>query len=271
MTRLFRLSTKDLKLFLDEKATTYNHSSFIKNDPISIPKKFDRLQDIEIIGLWTAILSWGQRSTIINNGNRLIELMDSSPYDFIRDHNESDRKRFLKFIHRTFQPTDALYFLHFFQNYYQQHYSLEEAFFPYDHGNSSIESALIKFRKVFFNSEYTPKRTKKHIATPEKNSSCKRLNMFLRWMVRDDGIVDFGLWKKIDKKHLMIPLDLHVQRVATSLGLLTRKVSDWKAVVELTEKLKVFDSSDPVKYDFALFGLGILQYDNFKTDNYSVR
>ena len=254
------MDKEKLKIFLDQKAKEFNQLKFIETDPISIPKKFSLLQDIEIIGLWTALLSWGQRVTIINNGNKLIELMDDSPYDFILNHTEKERARFSKFVHRTFQPTDALYFLEFFQNYYRNHTSLEDAFLV----NSSTDptkEGLIKFRKIFFDSENAPRRTQKHIASPLKNSSCKRLNMFLRWMVRDDGIVDFGLWKNLNKKDLLIPLDIHVQRVAITLGVLNRKQSDWKAVMELTKELRTLDSDDPVKYDYALFGMGILQYD----------
>jgi uncharacterized protein (TIGR02757 family) len=255
------LKNSELKAFLDQKSKEFNHPRFIENDPISIPKKFTKIQDVEIIGLWTALLSWGQRVTIINNANRIVELMDGAPFDFVKNHSEKDRKRFSKFVHRTFQPTDALYFLEFFQNYYQNNHSLEESFIDNEAEEDVVKNGLIKFRKIFFNSEFAPRRTQKHIASPLKNSSCKRLNMFLRWMVRDDGIVDFGIWKNIYKRDLLIPLDVHVQRIALSLGLMQRDKSDWKAVMQLTQRLKDFDSSDPVKYDYALFGLGILQYD----------
>jgi uncharacterized protein (TIGR02757 family) len=253
------LKNLSLKDFLDVKVKTFNSLSFIEKDPISIPKKFTKIQDIEIIGLWVALLSWGQRKTIINSGKKLIELMDNDPYKFVLHHKERDRKRFLKFVHRTFQPTDALYFLDFFQNFYRQNHSLESAFYCDQSLPSPVKEGLLQFRNVFFNSKNLPNRTKKHIASPYNNSSCKRLNMFLRWMVRDDGIVDFGIWKTIDKKHLFIPLDIHVHRVARKLGLLQREKSDWKAVVELTTNLRTLDPSDPVKYDYALFGLGILQ------------
>jgi len=254
------LTKAELKNFLDKKAQEFNHPHFVDTDPISIPKQFSKLQDIEIIGLWTAVISWGQRVTIIKNANRLVELMDGAPHDFILNHTEKDRQRFGDFVHRTFQPEDALYFLEFFQNYYRENDSLEDAFISKSK-QEPIKDGLIKFRNEFFSSEHVLQRTQKHIASPLKNSSCKRLNMFLRWMVRDDGIVDFGLWSKLSKKDLYIPLDVHVQRVAMSLGLLKRKQSDWKAVVELTEKLRKLDPNDPVKYDYALFGLGILQYD----------
>lgn len=257
------MDNSELKVFLDEKAKEFNHPSFIPTDPISIPKRFTRLQDIEIMGLWTAVLSWGQRKSIINSGERLIELMDGAPYDFIMGHSDHERQRFCNFVHRTFQPTDALYFIDFFKNYYSQSNSLEQAFWT-ESDKWDAEGALIGFQKMFFESEYAPKRTRKHIATPQRKSSCKRLNMFLRWMVRDDGIVDFGLWKNLDKKGLYIPLDIHVQRVASSLGLLKRKIADWQAVKELTDRLQIFDPEDPVKYDYALFGLGILQYDDLR-------
>ena len=255
------MNKTELKDFLDQKTLEFNHPRFIETDPISIPKKFKKLQDIEIIGLWTALLSWGQRVTIINNGNKLVELMDNTPYDFVLNHSENDRKKFSKFVHRTFQPIDAIYFLEFFQNYYKSHSSLEEAFIDLNAKEEKIKHGLIQFRQIFFKSEFAPQRTYKHIASPLKNSSCKRLNMFLRWMVRDDNLVDFGLWKLINKKDLIIPLDVHVQRVALSLGLMKRNKSDWKAVLELTKSLRKLDPIDPVKYDYALFGLGILQYD----------
>lgn len=255
------MNNTELKAFLDEKADTFNNVSFIEKDPISIPKRFSKLQDIEIIGLWVALLSWGQRVTIINNGERLVELMEGTPHDFVLNHSEKDRARFLKFVHRTFQPADALCFLEFFQNYYKANTSLEEAFYCEGLSKNRVKNGLVQFRKIFFESEKILQRTGKHIASPLKNSSCKRLNMFLRWMVRDDGIVDFGLWKKLKPAELLIPLDVHVQRVALSTGLLKRDKADWKAVVELTESLRKMEPEDPVKYDYALFGLGVLQYD----------
>jgi len=252
------LTKSELKVFLDEKVKEFNSPSFIETDPISIPKKFTKLQDIEIIGLWTAVISWGQRVTIINNGNRLVDLMDGAPHDFIMNHSEPDRKRFLKFVHRTFQPVDALYFLEFFQHYYKNHHSLEDAFLTSSE-KEPIKAGLIQFRNQFFNLDSALERTQKHIASPLKNSSCKRLNMFLRWMVRqDDKGVDFGIWKSISPSQLLMPLDVHVDKVARKLNLLDRKQTDWRTVLELTEKLRKFDKKDPVKYDFALFGLGVL-------------
>lgn len=256
----------DLKVFLDEMADHYNGPDFIEKDPVSIPHQFTRLQDIEIIGFWVAMLAWGQRVTIINNARRLIDLMDGAPHDFIVQHEEKDRARFSDFKHRTFQYTDTLYFLEFFQWYYRKHDSLEAAFSRHLSTESeTVEPALKGFHDLFFSLEHAPQRTRKHIATPARNSTCKRLNMFLRWMVRqDDRGVDFGLWKQIRPRQLLMPLDVHVDRVARKYGLIERKQTDWRTVLELTEKLRAFDAEDPVKYDFALFGLGVLRADEIK-------
>jgi len=252
----------DIKAFLDDCVERYNRSEFIPDDPISIPHRFNKLQDIEIIGFWTAVLAWGQRKTIINSANTLIQLMDGAPYDFILNHAESDRKRFLDFKHRTFQATDTLYFLEFFQNYYRQHDSLEDAFARFAGPSviNTVENTLLGFHEFFFSLPDAPDRTRKHIPTPVRKSTCKRLNMFLRWMVRKDGKgVDFGLWNRIKSSQLLIPLDVHVDRIARKYRLLNRKQTDWLAVLELTEILRKFDPEDPVKYDFALFGLGVLE------------
>jgi uncharacterized protein (TIGR02757 family) len=250
---------KDLKSFLDEKAEYYNQPSFIKDDPISIPHLFSKKQDIEIMGLWAAMLAWGQRVTIINKCRELVTLMDHAPHDFMINHKESDLKAFLKFKHRTFNSTDALYFIEFFKNYYSGNTSLENAFTKnVDSKSVNIEQGLINFHELFFSLEDYPERTRKHISSPAKNSACKRLTMFLRWMVRkDNNGVDFGIWKKIKPSQLVCPCDVHVDRAARKLGLITRKQTDWHTAVELTENLKILDPSDPVKYDFALFGLGV--------------
>lgn len=244
-----------LKEILDSKVIEVNRPDFIISDPIQVPKTYTRLQDIEITAFWISMLAWGQRKTIINKANQLFALMDDSPYEFILNHKEKDRKRFSEFKHRTFQYTDTLYFLEFLQWYFQRFESLENAFA----GHKDMKSALSSFHELFFHLESAPDRTRKHVSSPKRNSSCKRLNMFLRWMVRSDGAgVDFGLWKTIPQSMLMIPLDVHVERVARSLGLLQRKQRDWKAVEELTENLRLFDPDDPVKYDFALYGMGVL-------------
>ncbi len=253
----------DLKEFLDAQVEKFQHPSFIEEDPISVPRQFNSLQDIEITGFWTAMLSWGLRKTIIRKARELVDLMDGAPYEFILHHREKDRKRFLHWKHRTFQSTDTLYFLEFFQQFYRKHHSLEDAFVPASTlQNPDAETALVHFHETFFGLPHAPKRTRKHVATPAKNASCKRLNMFLRWMVRsDENGIDFGLWKKISPAQLLIPLDVHVARVSHRLGLLSRKQMDWKAVLSLSKRLREFDPDDPVKYDFALFGLGVLGKD----------
>lgn len=254
-------TSEGLKAWLDAAAERYNAPDFIAEDPISVPHRFSGLQDREITGFWAAMLAWGQRKTIIQSASRLVDLMDGAPFDFIRNHEESDRKRFLEFKHRTFQATDTLYFLEFFQQYYRRHHSLEQAFARHlQTGDISVENALPGFHRDFFDHPYAPARTRKHVPTPERGSTCKRLNMFLRWMVRRDARgVDFGVWQHIRPAQLLIPLDVHVERVARRLGLLLRAQTDWRAVLELTENLRAFDPEDPVKYDFALFGIGVLE------------
>lgn len=244
---------------LEEAVQRYNQPNFIENDPILLPHRFSKLQDIEIIGFWVSMLAWGQRKTIINSGNRLIDLMDGAPHDFMINHIEKDRAKFADFKHRTFQYTDTLYFLEFFQHFYKNNHSLETAFSQHlSNADTHVEKALIGFHNLFFSLENAPQRTRKHVATPARKSTCKRLNMFLRWMVRqDDKGVDFGLWKNIQPSQLLMPLDVHVDRVARHFNLIQRKQTDWKTVLELTENLKQFDAEDPVKYDFALFGLGV--------------
>ena len=254
------MTKSDLKSYLDDCVERFNQPNFVENDPISIPRRFSKKQDIEISAFWTAMLAWGQRKTIINKANELFDLMDSAPHDFILNHKEIDRKPFLKFVHRTFQATDTLYFLEFFQWFYQNHSSLEEAFLKkMKIEDVHVGEGLAGFRELFFSLPDAPIRTRKHVPSPATKSSCKRLNMFLRWMVRsDDRGVDFGIWKNIKPSQLLIPLDVHVERHARRFGLLERQQTDWLAVLELTEKLREFDPKDPVKYDFALFGLGTI-------------
>ena len=252
---------QQLQDILEDAVKRFNQPDFIPNDPISIPHRFSKLQDIEIIGFWVSMLAWGQRKTIINNANKLINLMDGSPYDFIVNHQEEDRAKFSDFKHRTFQYTDTLYFLEFLQDFYKNNTSLETAFSNFlTPEDKTVEKGLVGFHNLFFALENAPQRTRKHVATPVRKSTCKRLNMFLRWMVRDDAKgVDFGLWKNISSSQLLMPLDVHVDRVARQFRLIERKQTDWKTVLELTNNLKVFDANDPVKYDFALFGLGLEQ------------
>lgn len=248
-----------LRNFLEEKYQKYNQPGFINSDPVSIPHIFSKKEDIEIMGFWSSMLAWGQRKTIINKSNELIALMEGAPHDFIINHSEHELARFLKFKHRTFNDLDTLYFISFFRHFYQNHQSLEEAFvFDGIENEMNVGKSISMFHKLFFSLPHAPARTKKHVSTPEKNSACKRINMFLRWMVRKDDLgVDFGIWNKIKPNQLICPCDLHVDRVARSLGLITRLKTDWITAVELTNNLKQFDENDPVKYDFALFGIGI--------------
>ncbi|MFW5761288.1 MAG: TIGR02757 family protein [Cyclobacteriaceae bacterium] len=255
-----KLKRSELKQLLDDKVETYNNKDFVINDPVSIPHLFNKQQDIEIAGFWAAVLSWGQRVTIINKSKELFNLMDNSPHDFILNHQEHDLKRFDSFKHRTFNLTDTLYFIEFFKYYYQNHSSLEDAFLQGLTEQSDMEKGLINFHYIFFSLPEFPARTRKHIATPERNSACKRLNMFLRWMVRHDNQgVDFGLWKRIKPSQLICPCDLHVIRVAGKLGLIRQKQNGWSTAKELTANLLRFDANDPVKYDYALFGMGIVE------------
>jgi len=251
----------EVKHFLEVKAAEYNRPAFISNDPICIPHQYTIKQDIEIAAFIAAILAWGQRKTIINKCNELFARMDHAPYDFMRNHQDQDLKRLLGFKHRTFNDTDLLYFVSFFQSHYANSDTLESAFLPSGATSEisfSAEHALNHFRTYFFSLPDFPHRTKKHISSPAQKSTCKRLNMFLRWMVRKDSCgVDFGIWNVIRPADLICPCDVHVDRVARRLGLISRKQTDWTTAVELTEKLREMDPLDPVKYDFALFGLGV--------------
>jgi uncharacterized protein (TIGR02757 family) len=251
-----RTKIGDMKAFLDEKADLFNTPDFIPNDPVSIPHLFSKKQDIEIAGLFAAVLAWGQRITIIRKCKELMKWMDHDPHNFILSHRETDLKPFADFRHRTFNGTDALYFISALKSIYDRYPSLEDGFMVRNPGDN-MESALIHFHNLFFSQEH-PKRTRKHLPTPERKSTCKRLNMYLRWMVRDDNRgVDFGLWKRIPPARLVCPCDVHVDRVARRLKLIKRKQTDWQTALELTDALRKFDPKDPVKYDFALFGLGI--------------
>lgn len=250
-------SSNNFKIFLDGKVEEYNQPAFIQSDPVSIPHLFTKKQDIEIAGFFAAVFAWGNRTTIIKKSKELMQLMDMSPHEFCLNADSGKLKRLLDFKHRTFNATDVLYFVDFLQQHYKHNKSLETAFIKW--GND-IEQMLIGFHHYFFCLEDAPQRTRKHIATPEKRSNCKRLNMFLRWMVRNDNKgVDFGIWKKIKPSQLICPVDVHVARVAKRFNLLHRKQLDWQAAIELTEYLKKLDPEDPAKYDFALFGLGVIE------------
>jgi len=251
----------NLKAFLDKKVEEYNKPFFIKDDPICIPHLFSQQQDIEIAGFFASIFAWGNRTIIINKSKQLMQLMDMAPHDFILHHQPGDLQRLLSFKHRTFNTTDLLYFIELLHDHYKKYNSLEDAFLQHVNGKEiNIEQHLINFHHYFFSLEEVPARTRKHIATPEKKSNCKRLNMYLRWMVRNDNNgVDFGIWKRISPAQLICPVDVHVARVAKRFDLLDRKQIDWQAAIELTEHLKTFDPTDPVKYDFALFALGVME------------
>jgi len=255
---------KDLKKFLDTKVAEYNRPAFIDADPVCIPHMFSKKQDIEISGFFAAIFAWGIRTTIINKSKELMQLMQMAPHDFCLNHTENDLKKLLQFKHRTFNATDLLYCIEFLKFHYSNNNRLETAFFPTkvlkQATDYKVELGLSYFHHYFFSLEDAPNRTRKHIATPYKNSSCKRLNMYLRWMIRNDKKgVDFGIWKKIQPSELICPIDLHVARVAKRFQLLYRKQADWAAAVELTQYLRTLDPADPVKYDFALFGLGVME------------
>jgi uncharacterized protein (TIGR02757 family) len=252
-----KLGSGELKEFLDEKYERYNGPGFIESDPISVPHQFRKKEDIEIAALFAATFAWGQRPTIIRNGLRITQLMDNEPFDFVMNHSENDLKVFKGFAHRTFQAADVSYFIKSLKHIYSSLGELEKAFVP-PKGKDMYEG-LIHFRKVFLGF-HPAGRTAKHIADVSKNASAKRLNMFLRWMVRNDKRgVDFGIWKSISPPLLYCPLDMHSGRVARKLGLLKRTQDDWKAVDELTKALRKLDPKDPVKYDFALYGLGVFE------------
>ncbi len=258
-----KLSKAELKEFLNEKYDLYNNLKFIETDPITIPHLFTKKEDIEIAGFLTATIAWGQRVTIINNATKMMRIMGSNPHDFIMTAKERDLKKFNDFVHRTFNGTDAVFFMKSLQHLYKKHGGLEQAFAvaSSQKEGSLLLRSMMSFRELFF-AIPSPARTGKHVSNPAENSSAKRLCMYLRWMVRNDKRgVDFGIWQSnnIKPANLMCPLDVHSGNVARKLGLLKRTQNDWKAVEELTANLRNFDASDPVKYDFALFGLGAFE------------
>jgi uncharacterized protein (TIGR02757 family) len=250
----------EIKELLDEKVLYYNRSEFIEFDPVFIPHLFSKKEDIEISAFLAATIAWGQRPTIIRNAKKLMQLMDNAPHDFIIHFEENDLPPFRHFVHRTFNGTDCIYFLKALKNIYLDHGGFSEIFTKALHKeHTDIKQAIVICRNKFFEKEH-PKRTEKHFSNPQEGAACKRINMFLRWMVRKDCCgVDFGIWNHISPSILVCPLDVHSGRIARKIGLLKRKQNDWRAVQELTEMLKKFDPSDPVKYDFALFGLGAIE------------
>ena len=254
---------EDIKKILDQKVKQYNQKSFIPNDPICIPHLFQKQQDIEIAAFFAAIFAWGNRTTIINKATELMQKMDQAPYAFCLHHQPKDLKKLFGFKHRTFNDTDLLYCVAFLKAHYQQNDSLESAFFFHHNDGKKINNitdALIHFQQYFMSLEDAPQRTKKHISSPAAGSTCKRLNMFLRWMVRKDQAgVDFGIWTAVKPSQLIIPIDVHVARIARTLGILTRPQTDWQAALELTNYCRTLDNKDPVKYDYALFSLGVIE------------
>ena len=256
------MNTSELKTFLDYKVVQYNTPDFIESDPIKIPHSFQKKEDIEIAGFLTATIAWGNRKSILKNSEKLMDLMDRSPYDFVMNHDENDLSSLNGFVHRTFNSDDLVYFIKSLKNIYSNHSGLE-GIFTLNANKNSLQPAIHKFKSVFFELPHQ-KRTEKHVSDPLKNSAAKRINMFLRWMIRnDDTGVDFGIWKDLSPAQLSCPLDVHSGNVARKLGLLKRKMNDARALQELDDNLRKMDRNDPVKYDFALFGLGVFEKGKF--------
>lgn len=248
----------ELKDFLDEKVELFNQPTFVETDPIQVPRKFTQKEDIEISAFLTATIAWGNRTAIIKNAERLNSLMGNQPFNFISNASNSEIQQLQKFVHRTFNGTDCIYFIHSLKNIYNNYDGLQSVFEMGFQNEKSVKSALANLFEIFF--ELPGERTRKHISNVQKGSSGKRLNMFLRWMVRNDkNGVDFGIWDGIPASALMLPLDVHTGNVGRKLGILQRKSNDWKAVEEITKTLRKFDPTDPIKYDFALFGLGAFE------------
>ena len=252
------MTHSELKEFLDEKVELYNKPNFIESDPIQIPHLYSAKEDIEIAGFLAATIAWGNRKMIINNAKKMMDFMGNSPYDFVMSHSESQVEPLESFVHRTFNGTDFITFIKSLQHIYKNHDGLEAVFSKHQQ-EDSMQNAISEFKKLFFEVEHLP-RTQKHVSDPLKNSASKRINMWLRWNCRTDNQgVDFGIWKTISPSKLSCPLDVHSGNVARKLGLLTRKQNDAKALTELDTNLRLLDKEDPVKYDFALFGLGIFE------------
>ena len=253
-----KMNMEELKSFLDEKVLLYNNPDFIETDPIQIPHLFTQKEDIEIAGFLSATIAWGNRKMIINNAKKMMELMGNSPYDFVMSHNDDHLESLESFVHRTFNGIDFATFIQSLKNIYTNHGGLESVFARHQE-NNSLQQSISEFKKIFFEIAHQ-QRTQKHISDPLNGSAAKRINMFLRWMVRNDNAgVDLGIWKNISPSHLSCPLDVHSGNVARKLGLLNRKQNDAKALLELDTELSLLDPTDPVKYDFALFGLGVFE------------
>lgn len=252
------MNPSELKDFLDEKVLQYNTLDFIESDPVQIPHLFSLKEDIEIAGFLSATIAWGNRKMIINNSHRMMDLMGNAPFDFVMSHTENDLERLEIFVHRTFNGIDFASFIRSLQHIYTNHGGLEAVFSKHQETHS-MQKSIHEFKKIFFEVPHQY-RTQKHISDPLNNSAAKRINMYLRWMIRQDNKgVDLGIWKSISTASLSCPLDVHSGNVARKLAILTRKQNDGKALSELDLKLREFDAKDPVKYDFALFGLGVFE------------
>ena len=251
------LIPQEIADILWENVKNYHQHSFVETDPIAIPHRFSQKKDIEISAFFAATLAWGQRKTIISNAHKLMQIFGNEPYAFISNVTENELNSIPKFVHRTFNTEDLTFFIRFLKNHYQLNESLETAFFPHPTQSlDAVKTGLIHFHHLFFEGhEFV--RTKKHVSTPDKNSACKRLNMFLRWMVRENDGVDFGIWNNIRPSQLMIPLDVHVHRVALNLGLIKSDKSNWNTCELLTEQLRTLHPADPTIFDYALFGFGV--------------
>ncbi|MEG1936914.1 MAG: TIGR02757 family protein [Rikenellaceae bacterium] len=251
------MTENELKELLDELHDRYNNQSFIELDPISIPHAFEKREDIEISGFLAATIAWGNRKMIVRNAKRMVDLMEGEPYRFIMEADDHDLQSVENFVHRTFNGSDFIYFLTALKNIYHNYGGIKDVFVNGYLKNNSLEEGIADFRRIFFELDHLP-RVERQLSSVEKNSACKRVNMYLRWMVRNDNRgVDFGLWREIPTSALYIPLDVHAGNVGRNLELLSRKQNDWKAVLELTENLRRFDVDDPIKYDYALFGVGV--------------
>ncbi|MFV8270186.1 TIGR02757 family protein [Flavobacterium sp. GT2N3] len=252
------MNSSELKDFLDEKVVQYNTLDFIESDPVQIPHLFSQKEDIEIAGFLSATIAWGNRKMIIKNSHKMMDLMGNAPYDFVMSHTENDLERLDTFVHRTFNGQDFASFIRSIKNIYENHNGLESVYAK-NQELKTMQNSISEFKKTFFEIPHQY-RTQKHISDPLNNSAAKRINMYLRWMVRQDTKgVDLGIWKSISPASLSCPLDVHSGNVARKLGMLTRKQNDGKALAELDMKLREFDANDPVKYDFALFGLGVFE------------
>lgn len=249
---------ENLKEHLDFKADLYNNQNFIEFDPVQIPHSFSLKEDIEISAFLSATVAWGNRKSVIRSAKKMVELMGNSPYDFVMSHTAYDLEKLDGFVHRTFNANDFKTFIKGLRHIYLNHGGLEQVFASNQLDNY-LHHSINQFKKKFFEIDHEP-RTQKHVADPYTNSAAKRIHLFLRWMVRKDNRgVDLGIWNSINPAILSCPLDVHSGNVARDLGIIHRNQNDGKALAELDLMLRTFDSLDPVKYDYALFGIGAFE------------